>query len=184
MACHVVAAGQREDVEAHGGGGRRRGATGEFRAAAPAGRGADRRALRVVTIAEAGLDGFWLHRVLEAQGIESHVVDAASVAVSRRRRRGKRDGIDGETLLRTFLAFRRGEPRVCSMVRPPSAEAEDRRRVVRERTVLIRERVADHNRIRGLLMRQGVTDFNRCGAIAASAWKSWRPATAAPCRRR
>ena len=74
--------------------------------------------VRVVAIEEAGLDGFWLHRLLEANGIESHAaLDAASVAVSRRRRRGKSDGIDGETLLRTLLAWRRGEPRVCSMGR-------------------------------------------------------------------
>ena len=116
-------------------------------------------AVRVVAIAEAGLDGFWLHRLLEANGIESHVVDAASVAVPRRRRRGKSDGIDGETLLRTLLAWRRGEPRVCSMVRPPSPQEEDRRRVVRERAVLIRERIAITNRILGLLMSQGVTDY-------------------------
>ncbi len=95
--------------------------------------------VRVIAIEEAGLDGFWLHRLLEANGIESHVVDAASVAVPRRRRRGKSDGIDGETLLRTLLAWRRGEPRVCSMVRPPSPQEEDRRRVVRERTVLIQQ---------------------------------------------
>jgi len=115
--------------------------------------------VRVVVIEEAGLDGFWLHRLLDANGIESHVVDAASVAVPRRRRRGKSDGIDGETLLRTLLAWRRGEPRVCSMVRPPSPREEDRRRVVRERAVLIRERIAITNRIRGLLMSQGVTDY-------------------------
>jgi transposase len=113
----------------------------------------------VVAIAEAGLDGFWLHRLLEANGIDSHVVDAASVAVPRRRRRGKSDGIDGETLLRTLLAWRRGEPRVCSMVRPPSPQEEDRRRVVRERAVLIRERIAITNRICGLLLSQGVTDY-------------------------
>ncbi len=116
--------------------------------------------VRVVAIEEAGLDGFWLHRLLEANGIESHVVDAASVAVPRRRRRGKSDGIDGETLLRTLLAWRRGEPRVCSMVRPPSPQEEDRRRVVRERAVLIRERIAITNRIRGLLMSQGITDYH------------------------
>jgi transposase len=115
--------------------------------------------VRVVAIEEAGLDGFWLHRLLEANGIESHVVDAASVAVPRRRRRGKSDGIDGETLLRTLLAWRRGEPRVCSMVRPPSPREEDRRRVVRERAVLIGERIAITNRIRGLLMSQGVSDY-------------------------
>jgi len=129
--------------------------------------------VRVIAIAEAGLDGFWLHRLLEANGIESHVVDAASVAVPRRGRRGKSDGIDGETLLRALLAWRRGEPRVCSMVRVPSPREEDRRRVVRERAVLIRERIAITNRIRGLLMSQGITDYQPLRGIAASAWKRW-----------
>jgi transposase len=40
--------------------------------------------VRVISIHEAGLDGFWVHRFLEAHGIESHVVDAASIAVNRR----------------------------------------------------------------------------------------------------
>jgi transposase len=60
----------------------------------------------VIVIQEAGLDGFWIHRALEQEGIESHVVDAASIAVSRRRRRAKTDGIDGEALLRVLLAFK------------------------------------------------------------------------------
>lgn len=55
------------------------------------------RSFPIVTIQEAGLDGFWIHRVLEANGIESHVVDAASIATSRRRRRAKTDKIDGES---------------------------------------------------------------------------------------
>ena len=58
----------------------------------------------VITIQEAGLDGFWIHRVLQSEGIESHVVDAASILTSRRRRRAKTDKIDGETLVRTLLA--------------------------------------------------------------------------------
>ena len=32
----------------------------------------------IVAIQEAGLDGFWLHRLLESEGVESHVVDPAS----------------------------------------------------------------------------------------------------------
>jgi transposase len=36
--------------------------------------------------------------------------------VPRRHRRAKTDAIDGEALLRTLMAFERGEPRVCSMV--------------------------------------------------------------------
>lgn len=117
------------------------------------------KAYPIVVIQEAGLDGFWIHRVLVREGIESHVVDAASIATSRRRRRVKTDRIDGETLLRTLLAFKRGEPRVCAMVRPPSAEEEDRRRIGRERETLVTERIMIVNRIKGLLFCQGVTTF-------------------------
>src|SRR5258707_11074126 len=49
----------------------------------------------IITIQEAGLDGFWIHRVLQSEGIENHVVDPASIATSRRRRRAKTDKIDG-----------------------------------------------------------------------------------------
>lgn len=113
----------------------------------------------IVSVQEAGLDGYWLHRALEAEGVESHIVDAASVAVSRRRRRVKTDRIDGEALLRTLLAWKRGEPRVCSMVRVPSLEQEDARRLSRERKTLVGERQAHVNRIKGLLAAQGIRDF-------------------------
>jgi transposase len=73
----------------------------------------------IIVIQEAGLDGFWIHRVLEREGIESHVVDPASIAASRRRRRAKTDRIDGEALVRARLAYKRGEPRVCAMVQAP-----------------------------------------------------------------
>jgi transposase len=118
------------------------------------------RPVKIVVIQEAGLDGFWVHRLLEANGIESHVVDPASIAVPRRRRRAKTDAIDGETLLRTLLAWRRGEPRVCAMVVPPTPEEEDRRRICRERVILLRERIRHTNRIKGLLAGQGITGFN------------------------
>src|SRR5689334_13206680 len=103
--------------------------------------------VRVAVIQEAGLDGFWLHRFLEAHDIESHVVDAASIAVDRRKRRRKTDAIDVEGLLRALMAWARGERRVCSMVRPPSPEAEDRRRLSRERETLLKERIQHTNRI-------------------------------------
>ena len=113
----------------------------------------------IIAIQEAGLDGFWLHRALQQSGTESHVVDPASIAVPRRRRRAKTDRIDGETLLRTLLAYKRGEPRVCAMVVAPSPEEEDRRRLCRERRTLIEERVTHGNRIKGLLFAQGIFDY-------------------------
>src|ERR1700674_2456252 len=113
----------------------------------------------IITIQEAGLDGFWIHRVLQSEGIESHVVDPASIATSRRRRRAKTDRIDGETLVRTLMAFKRGEPRVCAMARAPTPQEEDRRRVCRERRTLVGERVRHVNRIKGLLFAQGVFGY-------------------------
>lgn len=62
------------------------------------------RVFPIIAIQEAGLDGFWIHRVLDSEGVESHVVDAASILTSRRRRQAKTDRIDGETLVRTLLA--------------------------------------------------------------------------------
>jgi transposase len=117
------------------------------------------RSYPIIVIQEAGLDGFWIHRRLEQEGIESHVVDAASIPVPRRRKRAKTDKIDGQMLLRILMAFKRGDPRVCSMTRPPSPEEEDRRHACRERKKLIAERVGHVNRIKGLLFSQGVRGY-------------------------
>src|ERR1044071_4666474 len=113
----------------------------------------------IIVIQEAGLDGFWIHRVLQQEGIESYVVDPASIATSRRRRRAKTDRIDGEALVRALLAYQRGEPRGCAMVQAPTPHEEDRRRISREREVLTAERVRHVNRIKGLLFAQGIGDY-------------------------
>jgi transposase len=113
----------------------------------------------VVAIQEAGLDGFWIHRALRKEGVESHVVDPASIAVQRRRRRAKTDRIDGEALVRALLAYKRGEPRVCAMVRVPTPEEEDRRRLCRELKSLIGERIRHANRLKGLFFAQGITGY-------------------------
>jgi transposase len=117
------------------------------------------RNFKVVSIQEAGLDGFWIHRILEREGIESHIVDPASIATSRRRRRAKTDRIDGEALIRALLAYKRGEPRVCAMLHVPTPEEEDRRRLTRERKALTSERVRHVNRVKGLLFGQGISGY-------------------------
>jgi hypothetical protein len=138
--------------------------------------------VKVVTIHEVGLDGFWIHRLLEANRVESHVVDPASIAVPRRHRRAKTDAIDGETLLRTLMAWQRGEPRVCAMTVPPSPSEEDRRRVSRERATLLRERIQHTNRIRGLLSARGSPITIRCTRTAGNVWKNCGPETDARCQ--
>ena len=110
------------------------------------------------------------------------MVDPASILTSRRARRAKTDRIDGETLVRTLMAFKRGEPRVCAMARAPTPQEEDRRRVCRERRTLVGERVRHVNRIKGLLFAQGVSATSRCARVGVSGWRTCGQVTAGPCR--
>jgi transposase len=114
---------------------------------------------RVVLAYEAGRDGFWLARYLGARGVEVYVIQPSSVLVDRRARRAKTDALDVEMLMRTLLAWLRGEPGVCSMVPIPDAGEEDGRRPVRERQKLIGERLALLNEIDGLLATLGITGY-------------------------
>jgi len=120
---------------------------------------AGRTVVRVVLAYEAGRDGFWLARYLEARGVEVYVIQPSSVLVDRRARRAKTDALDVEMLMRTLLAWLRGEPGVCSMVPIPDVAEEDGRRPVRERQGLIGERLALLNEIDGLLATLGITGY-------------------------
>jgi len=115
--------------------------------------------VEIVSCYEAGYDGFWLHRLLEAHGIRNYVIDPASLQVDRRARRAKTDRVDVERLLRSLMAYLRGEPKVWSVVRVPSVAEEDDRRLNRERGRLINERIQHVNRIKGLLAIHGIYDY-------------------------
>lgn len=126
-------------------------------------------ALQVASCYEAGYDGFWLHRLLQAAGIANFVFDAASIAVEQRSRRAKTDRIDGELMLRTLMAYLRGEPRVVRIVRVPSMAEEDARRASRERDRLVKEQTAHSNRIKALLRLLGVA----VGTPRRRNWLAW-----------
>src|SRR5499425_886595 len=115
--------------------------------------------VEIVSCYEAGYDGFWLHRLLEAHGIRNYVIDPASLQVDRRARRAKTDRIDVERMLRSLMAYLRGEPKVWSIVRVPSVAEEDDRRLHRERDRLINERIQHVNRIKGLCAVHGVYHY-------------------------
>jgi len=125
--------------------------------------------VEIHTCYEAGYDGFWLHRLLHAHGIHNQVVDSASIQVSRRHRNVKTDHTDAESLLRVLMAWHRGETKACSIVRVPTPEEEDLKRLHRSRETLLHERVRHVNRIRGLLCLQGIRhiDPGRDGWTAA-----------------
>jgi transposase len=129
---------------------------------------AGHRTERVILIHEAGRDGFWLARFLKQRGIEVHVMQPSSVPVDRRARRAKTDAIDVEMLLRTLLAWLRGEPRVCSMVPIPSEADEEARRAHREREDLICERRSIVNKMGAILATLGVKGFKALRLTGAS----------------
>ena len=110
----------------------------------------------VVSCYEAGREGFWLHRFLQAQGITNHVVDSSVIEVNRRRRRAKSDGLDVRKLLSMLLRYTQGERQVWQVVKVPSVEAEDHRHLHRDLATLKQERASTTTRIKGLLSRQGL----------------------------
>jgi transposase len=115
---------------------------------------------RIAVAFETGRDGFWLARWLRARGIETHVIHAASVAVSREHRRAKTDRLDTEGLKRAFLGWLRGERHHCKMAAIPTPAEEDARRPHRERETLIGEQTTIINRMKGTLARLGIRNFN------------------------
>jgi transposase len=110
----------------------------------------------VVSCYEAGREGFWLHRFLQAQGITNHVVDSSSIEGNRRKRRAKSDALDVRKLLNMLMRYHHGERHVWRVVNVPSVEAEDQRYLHRDLETVKQERARTSNRIKGLLSSQGI----------------------------
>src|SRR5215471_15279396 len=110
----------------------------------------------VVSCYEAGREGFWLHRFLQAHGITNQVVDSSAIEVNRRRRRAKSDGLDVRKLLSMLMRYHHGEHQVWQVIKVPSVEAEDQRHLHRDLETLKQERASTTTRIQGLLSSQGI----------------------------
>src|SRR5262245_24535350 len=110
----------------------------------------------VVSCYEAGREGFWLHRFLQAHWITNQVVDSSSIEVNRRKRRAKSDGLDVRKLLSMLMRYEQGEREVWRVVHVPSVEAEDGRHLHRDLETLKQERASTTTRIKGLLSSQGI----------------------------
>ncbi len=111
---------------------------------------------QLISCYEAGRDGFWIHRVLTRLGWKNHIIEPASVEVSRRSRRVKTDCVDVQKLVAVLIRKLGGEKFACSIIRVPTREDEAARNLHRELDVLTKERTSHINRIKGLLFCQGV----------------------------
>lgn len=120
----------------------------------------------ILSCYEAGYEGFWLYRRLTDAGVRVLVIDPSSLLVNRRAKRAKTDRIDAKAMIRALMAYHRGEDQVLSAVQVPNVEQEDRRRLVRERQNLVYDCTAHTNRIRGLLLTQGIVGFDPRDAAA------------------
>jgi transposase len=109
----------------------------------------------VVSCYEAGRDSFSIHRFLLSLGVDSRVIDSASIEVSQRAKRVKTDRVDLAKLMSLLARVAGGERQVWHEVRVPSEQDEDWRRLHRERERLLKERNALGNRIGSLLATQG-----------------------------
>ncbi len=109
---------------------------------------------------EAGRDGHWLYRALKLAGYDVYEIEPASVAVDRRARRAKSDGVDVEKLVRTLARLLRGELDACRVVEVPSEAEEDGKRPHREYERLVKEQTSHSNRVKALLFAQGIRDFD------------------------
>ena len=118
---------------------------------------------------EAGRDGWWLHRWLTKLGVDSIVVDPASIEVNRRARRAKTDRLDGEKLLAMLVRHHAGE-RVWSVLREPTPQDEDARRTHRELQRLTHERIGHTNRIGALLV---LHNLRPNVIIGGRDWPAW-----------
>src|SRR5690348_9051826 len=120
---------------------------------------AGRNITRIGVAFEAGRDGVWLARWVNARGVEAYVIHPSGVAVSRAHRRAKTDRLDTELLKRAYLGWLRGERGHCSMARVPTIAEEDAKRPNRERECLVGERTRIVNRMKGTLARLGIRNF-------------------------
>ena len=122
----------------------------------------------VVCCFEAGRDGHWIHRWLESEGFEVLEIDSSSIETARGRKHVKTDRIDVEKLLDLLIRHHCfGLRKAFRVVRVPSVAAEAGQRLHREDEYLLRQRTRISNRIKGLLVAQGVDEVPLNGDFAA-----------------
>jgi len=115
---------------------------------------------RVVCCFEAGRDGHWIYRWLKSEGLEVLEIDSSSIETARGRKHVKTDRIDVEKLLDLLIRhYCLGLRQAFRVVRVPDTAAEAGQRLHREDEYLIKQRTRTSNRLKALLITQGIAEL-------------------------
>ena len=123
--------------------------------------------VRVVCCFEAGRDGHWLYRWLVSAGFEALEIDSSSIEKPQGRKHVKTDRVDVAKLLDLLLRYCLGFRRAFRVVRVPDEAAEAAQRLHREDEYLLKQRGRISNRIKSLLVTQGIERFSLRGDVEA-----------------
>lgn len=121
---------------------------------------------RVVICFEAGRDGHWIYRWLSSEGFEVLEIDSSSIETARGRKHVKTDRVDVTKLLDLLMRYCLGFHKAFRVVRVPPVEAEAAMRPHREDEYLVKQRNRISNRIKGLLVTQGLVEVPLKGDFA------------------
>lgn len=105
---------------------------------------------------DAGREGCWRHRFVQAPGLTRQVGDASAREGNRRPRRAQREGVDSRQLLRLRLRLHQGEREVWRVGQGPAVDAEAPRHRHRDLERLTPERARPTTRIKGWRSRPGI----------------------------
>lgn len=118
---------------------------------------------RLVCCFEACRDGHWIYRWLKREGFEVLEIDSSSIETARGRKHVKTDRVDVEKLLDLLMRYCVGFRKAFRVVRVPSETAEAAQRLHREDEYLLTQRTRISNRIKSLLIAQGVVEVSLRG---------------------
>ena len=116
---------------------------------------------------EAGRDGHWIYRWLKSEGFEVLEIDSSSIEKPQGRKHVKTDRVDVVKLLDLLLRYCWGLRRAFRVVRVPDEVAEAAQRLHREDEYLLKQRSRVSNRIKSLLVTQGIEGFSLRGDVEA-----------------
>lgn len=116
---------------------------------------------------ESGYCGFWIQRQLKQKGIDCHVIHAADIPQTHKRKSAKTDAVDSFSIAQALSAG------TVSSIYIPDPEVESHRSLIRHRDRLQRDIRRCKNRIKSLLLLFGYNVPERFGNCWSNKFVQW-----------